>query len=43
MTGDLRKLKTNPSCLELDQDPVLVKHIATDIRNFVLDDLRCDD
>lgn len=42
ITGDLRKLNTNPSCLKLDEDPVLAKHIATDIRQFVLEDLRCD-
>ena len=40
--GILPGLKAKPSCLELDQDPDLIQHMATDIRRFVLDDLLCD-
>lgn len=38
---NLPRLKEN-SCLRLDEDPVLQKHMATDIHRFVLNDLLCD-
>ncbi|CAD6581928.1 MAG: hypothetical protein ASARMPRED_000737 [Alectoria sarmentosa] len=40
--GILPGLKAKPSYLELDQDPDLIQHMATDIRRFVLDDLLSD-